>query len=64
MSRCSSGVEQLFRKQQVVGSNPIIGSRLFFALPERFDLASFFVKVMAESTVTQVGLLLPNLREQ
>jgi hypothetical protein len=24
--QCSSGVEQLFRKQQVMGSNPITGS--------------------------------------
>ena len=28
-SQCSSGVEQLFRKQQVMGSNPITGSSLF-----------------------------------
>ena len=27
-SQCSSGVEQLFRKQQVMGSNPITGSSL------------------------------------
>jgi hypothetical protein len=28
VSRCSSGAEQLFRKQQVAGSNPVIGSKL------------------------------------
>ena len=31
-SRDSSAVEQLFRKQQVVGSNPILGSNII--LPE------------------------------
>jgi hypothetical protein len=29
-SRYSSAVEQLFRKQQAIGSNPITGSCLFF----------------------------------
>src|SRR5260221_1368434 len=32
-SQCSSGVEQLFRKQQVMGSNPITGS--MFVVPSR-----------------------------
>lgn len=31
ISRCSSGVEQLFRKQQVAGSNPVIGSSHFIS---------------------------------
>ena len=53
--RGSSGVEQLFRKQQVVGSNPILGSFLGgfktgFQFDEKFDesFIEFYLTKKAE----------------
>jgi hypothetical protein len=61
LSRGSSGVEQLIRNQQVVGSNPILGSKILFLLivsrPQTNTLISFALFLIITIVVTVMNLI-------
>jgi hypothetical protein len=52
--RCSSVVEQLFRKQQVTGSSPVIGSRILVQMLQRWGIVCLSAAIETQRGDTTV----------